>query len=312
MKKILITGAAGFIASNLVNNLNKKYEIHILTRKESNLWRIKKSLPNINNHTVDLADFNLLNETIKKINPEYIFHLATYGGYPDRQNDFDDLFKNNSLATFNLLKSLKNINYELFVNTGTSSEYGIRDDAMKEDDVLKPVNVYGALKAGSTLLCQTIARLKNKPIVTFRISSAYGPYEDQNRLISSTIISCLQNKTLELTEGTQCRDFVFTEDIVKAYEISMSKSNKLIGEIINISSNIQTPIRKVVELIKEKTNSKSSLLFGAKPSRPNEVKNWIVNSEKAESLLGWKAEHDLTKGIEKTANWFKENLELYS
>ena len=137
---------------------------------------------------------------------------------------------------------------------------------MKESDMITPVNDYGITKAAATLFCQKEAIRNNLPIITFRLFSPYGYFEDKSRLIPLVIASALKNQSIELSSPNNVRDFIFIEDVVDAYIKAIdSESNP--GEIYNISSGEQHQISDVVSLILQITNSNSKIVWGKAKSR---------------------------------------------
>ena len=134
-RTIFVTGAGGFIGANLTRKLLKQnFDIHILSRTKNISWRLKEIEDQITIHHGDLMDFASLKKALRKIQPAYIIHLATYGAYPF-QTEIDKIVSINIEGTKNLLKASNNIPYRCFINTGSSSEYGFKDKPMKQDDI---------------------------------------------------------------------------------------------------------------------------------------------------------------------------------
>jgi len=312
MKKVLITGATGFIGGNLTRELVKRnFEVNILIRTTSNLWRLADIKDKIIMHNVDLTDNEKLTDAVHNINPSYIFHLATYGSYPRIQTDDKKILETNILGTYNLLKATLDIHYKCLINTGSSSEYGIKDKPMKESDVLEPNTAYGVSKATASLLCQHFARKYEKPVITLRPFSVYGYYEEAVRLIPEVIINCITQKDVHLTSGEQKRDYLFIEDIIDAYIKTMENPNKP-GLIMNVSSGQNVTVKEVANLIHKLINSKNELFFGKKKKESFETNVcWRADIEVIKKELKWKPKTSLIEGLKKTITWFKENLVIY-
>ena len=311
-KKILITGAAGFVGANLVRFffLDKNYKVHGLVKKESNLWRIRNLEGKINLHYDDLSILGRLKKTIQIIHPNYIIHLASHGSYP-QQTDVNNMIKTNILGTYNLLESTKSVPYECFINASSSSEYGLKEKPMRETDMLDPISFYAATKASITLLCQVFARQFNKPIISFRLFSVYGPYEEPTRLIPVAMRAAITGHTLKLTFGKERRDFIYVDDVVQAFFQARNKKN-LGGEIFNIGTGKQYTNLQVAEIIQKYSQNMLKIELGAYEPRNWDTDFWVADISKAKSKLGWKPKYNLAKGLEKTYSWFRKNLSLYS
>ncbi|MDE2589458.1 MAG: NAD-dependent epimerase/dehydratase family protein, partial [Patescibacteria group bacterium] len=183
MAHILITGASGFVGSNLTRELlQSNAEITIFIRKQSNLWRLQDILPRLDVNVVDMGDIESLKRIVKKIEPDIVYHLATYGGYPFQQ-DLETIILNNILYSVNLMHALENSSLERFVNIGSSSEYGVKSKPMLESDITEPVIPYAIAKVAQTLFSKYFFNQYKLPTVTLRLFSVYGPYEEAGRLI---------------------------------------------------------------------------------------------------------------------------------
>lgn len=310
-EKVLVTGAAGFVGANLVRGLLKenKYEIHILTRKNTNLWRLKDIYSNIIDHKVDILDRERLLEIIKEINPKKICHLAIYGGYPFQKDD-KKIIDTNFTGTINLLDALNTIDYDCFINTGSSSEYGEKKEPMKESDVCEPNTVYGVAKTASTMYCNYIANSENKNIGTLRLFSIYGDYEEKGRLVTTLFTDLINQKDVKLGNPNAVRDFVYVEDVVNAYKLILENPQKLKGKIYNICSNKQTSVKEMAEKIKLISHSEKKLNFSTLAGRSFDTKVWVGNNNLFRKDYGWKP-LSLEEGLKKASQWFKENIDLY-
>ena len=310
-KRILLTGATGFIGANLTRHFLKKgARIFIFTRAESNKWRIQDILKDVSEYLADLRDSARLKKIIKKIKPQIIIHTAVYGGY-SFQNDPLKIIETNFAGTVNLVKASKVAGLELFINTGSSSEYGIKSKSMKETDILEPVNEYGVTKAVTFSYCHAVAKKENMPLVTLRLFSPYGYYEEKSRLISSVILSCLKLRNPKLSLPDSVRDFIFIEDVISAYEKVIDNKNKVKGEVFNIGSGKQHTVGEIAENIVKLTGNKVKPEWGKIANPRQEPKCWQADISMAKRLLNWEPEYSLRQGLEKDINWFKENIALY-
>lgn len=308
--RILITGATGFVGACLTRRLvSLPGKIHVIVRQSSNLWRIKDLTDKINLHYADLTDIISLSKIVQKIKPEIIFHLATYGGYHFQQ-DANKIFEINLTGTKNLLTALSTVGFKAMINTGSSSEYGIKKQPMSEDDLLEPVTEYGVSKAAVTLYCQAVARRNNLPVCTLRLFSPYGFFEEAQRLIPSVILACLSGRDPELSSKKSVRDFVFIEDVIDAY-LKMASACDLTGQIFNIGSGKEYSVEEVVKKIIVLTGKKVSPRWGGVKNPRLEPTTWVADISKTRKFLKWKPVHTLDEGLEKTVTWFKEKVSLY-
>jgi nucleoside-diphosphate-sugar epimerase len=307
----LITGASGFIGSCLLRALlAKNKNVHILLRKEANVWRIQDLLRETKVHFDDLSDADRLSKLTKKIKPDIIYHLAAYGAYSS-QDDADLCIKTNILGTWNLLKATSNVDYELFVNTGSSSEYGFKKTAMKESDSLEPASDYAVTKSSQTLLCSYFAKKNKKPVVTLRPFSIYGPYEDKNRFVPTLLRSLYLSQKMNLVAGNISRDWLYVDDMVRAYLLT-DKLKKQGGEVFNIGTASQNTIEDVVKSAVKVTGKTTDFRWGKMKNRKWDTSCWVADIAKAKKLLGWSPRFNLEQGLLRTWTWFKKNAVYYS
>lgn len=307
----LITGGTGFVGSNVVRALVEKGEkVSLIARNKNLNWRLSDISKWIDIYEAEITDPSIV-KIIKKIKPDYVFHLAAYGVLP-RENDPIKMVDVNIKGTINLINAVKETPFKLFINTGTSVEYGIKEKKMKESDIIAPINDYGITKAAATLYVQKEGIRYNLPIVTYRLFTPFGYYENKNRLIPSVILSALRNEPIKVSVPTSVRDFIFISDLVEAY-INTTKVKFKPGDILNIGSGRCYSIKDVVDLILEITNSKSKIAWGGveKQERFIESKKWEADLSKTKKTLGWKPEDNFKMGLKKTIEWFKENQNLY-
>jgi nucleoside-diphosphate-sugar epimerase len=309
-EKVFITGATGFIGSNLTRRcLDRGAEVFINIRKTSDTWRIKDILPEVNAVPVDITEYEKLKDRVKEFRPDFIFHTATYGGSAD-QKTIEKIIETNITGTVNLVRSCRNIDISMFVNTGTSSEYGIKNSAMKESSLPEPVTEYGVSKAAATLFCQSYAAAYPLPIVTLRLFSPYGRYENKSRLVPSVILAALQKINPQISSRQFVRDFIYIDDVLNAYESAINLRNPS-GKIFNIGSGQQHSVGEVVEGIIKILGNEVTYETGIPQVWKNEPAFWQADIQKAKSELCWEPEYSLECGLAATVDWFKEHKGLY-
>lgn len=311
-EKILITGATGFVGANLVRAFleDGNYEINIITRKTSNLWRIKDILDKVNNYVVDLAKSDKLKEIVKRIKPDYIIHLAIYGGRPFESCD-EKIIEANFHGTINLIEACKDIDYKVFLNTGSSSEYGTKNKEMKEEDICEPIDIYGLTKLGATLYCNCISKREGKNIGTIRLFSPFGDYESNGRLFPDLILNALENKDVNLANPNAVRDFIYIGEVVDVYKKIIRENINIKGEIFNLGFGKHHSVEYCARKVLEYTSSKSKLKFGVIEGRKSDTKIWVSDMSKTIEKLKWEPSLSFDEQIKKACIWFKENKKLY-
>ncbi|MFH1968242.1 MAG: SDR family NAD(P)-dependent oxidoreductase, partial [bacterium] len=312
-KKVLITGGAGFIGANFVYKfLDLGYKVIVVEREEANFWRLDKIKDKINIHIADLRDYDKIEMLINEQKPDIILHFAAYGVFQAKQQDIKETIGTNLLGTINLVNACSKIKFQCFINTGSTSEYGAKDEPMKEDNLLEANNLYGITKAASTMYCQYMAKKLNLPIITARLSAPYGYFEEKERLVPTIVKFCLENSQLNLSSPVFVRDFVFIEDIIGAYLTIIKNANDVNGEIFNVGTGVQITIDELVNIIKKITNSAIKPKYGQITPAQTEPKSWVADISKIKEKLNWQPKYSLKEGLVKNIEWFKNNINLYT
>lgn len=313
MTSILITGATGFVGANLTRKfLDGKHTISILTRKESNLWRLHDVIDKIDVHIVDMSDKTSLCNTINDIQPDFAYHLATYGGYPFQQ-ELDTIAQNNIISSVNFMDALEKCgNIKKVINFGSSSEYGPKSKPMKVDDATKPITAYGITKLAQTLFAKYFFAYRRLPIVTLRLFSVYGPFEEPGRLIYDIMIALVKKKGLKLSSPHPRRDFIYVDDVIGAIQ-KATEITGIEGEVFNIGSGIEHSVKDVIDIASNIADTKIELSWGANEKKRSFDTNtkWQADIDKTTKMLGWKPSTTLMHGLLKTYQWYINNIEFY-
>lgn len=310
--RFFITGAAGFVGACLVRHLVEQgEEVHVLLRSFSNPWRVKDILDKIHVHEGSILDSEGLKKIIHQVKPNVVYHLAAYGAYPTKQCETEDILKTNFLGTVNLIKACEDIPYQAFINTGSSSEYGKKNYPMVETDFPEPYNDYGVAKAAASLYVQSYGRQQKRPILTYRLFSVYGPYEEPFRLIPSILLGMVQQETIRLSSPSPVRDFVYVNDVIEAYLAGIEHAKTYPGEIFNIGTGKQHSIGQVIELLQGQSPTMPVIEWGSIENPRTEPEVWCANPLKTQNSLGWTAQTDLEMGLRQVYEWFKIHYGLY-
>jgi len=308
LNKVLITGAAGFIGSQLTQRLIQEgFEVGIIKRVNSDTWRIKDLLDKIVAYDVDLRDTQDISKAVSHFRPDVIFHLATYYAVEHKPQEIPLMIDTNVLGTVNLLEASKDAMVKLFVNTSSCFVYRESENKLREEDDLSPLNLYALTKLQAEQACSFYAENYDLKAITFRLFPPYGPADHEGRLIPYVIKSLLDGERLKMTTGKQRWDFVYVDDIVDAYFKLLSVSEfPQKHEIFNIGTGNAVSVREVVSRIKEIIGSELEPEWRAIPHRKNEVWFTCADISKTETFLKWQPKMQiLEEGVEFTVEWYK-------
>lgn len=293
-KNILILGGTGFIGKNLLKKLSQsKYNITSLSfskKKKKNL------IKNIKYIRTDLTNLNKLRKDIVD-DYQIIINLA---GNIDHKN-YKQALKTHFYGLKNLLKVINIKKLDLFIQAGSSLEYGKENSPQIEKKKCNPISFYGKAKYfGSKFL---LKKLKTK-IIILRLYQVYGPYQKFDRLVPYVIKSCLENKKFNCSDGLQLRDFLHVEDLTNLFE-KIINSNSIKHGVYNVGTGKPVKIKKIILLINELIK-KGKPIFGKKKMRSDEISSLYPNVIKVCRNFNWKPRISLLPGLKKTVNFYKK------
>jgi NAD dependent epimerase/dehydratase len=320
-KKVLVTGADGFIGSHLVEYLLKEgYKVRafvLYNSFNSNGW-LDHLLPdqtaNLEIIAGDIRDPNGIRLAMEDI--DTVYHLAALIAIPYSYHSPDSYVDVNIKGTLNVLQAAKLLGTKRILITSTSEVYGTAQYVpIDEKHPFQGQSPYSATKIGADRLAESFYRSFEMPVTIVRPFNTYGPRQSA-RAIIPTIITQLLNGCNEIKLGdlSPTRDLLFVKDTVRGFEM-IARSEKTIGEEINIASNSEISIGdlagQIISLIKPDTKIVSDSIR-LRPEK-SEVKRLFGSNQKIKELTGWSPEYSLEKGITETINWFsnKNNLQLY-
>lgn len=272
-------------------------------------WRLQDLKGKFDYAAVDLTDYHAVEAVVQSVKPDVIFHCAAYGGMP-HEKDSKIIYDINFYGTMNLLNACKKVGFSCFVNTGSSSEYGMKAIPMREDLSLEPLSDYAVAKVAATHYCLKEALFNTLPVYTVRPFSVYGDYELHSRLIPTVILSMLAGKTVELSAPYYVRDFIYIDDMIDLFMAVVTKKPTS-HFVFNACSGVQSIVGDVVRIVQEYTRSGSQVQWAAVQARPWEPTHWQGDGALSHELLGWKAQYTLTQGLARSIEWFHVHAHLY-
>lgn len=301
---VLVTGASGFIGSRAVRRLlDDRLEVHVLLRPGAHTWRLDEILGKLRVLEADVIDGPAVHAAFASARPEAVLHFATHGAY-EWQSDARRILSTNVLGTYNVLEAAIAAGAKAVVNAGSSSEYGYKEGPMRETDRLEPNSHYAVAKAAQTHLCSLMSKATETGIVTFRLFSVYGPWEEPARLIPTLIRRARAGSPLEMVPPETARDFLYVDDALDVL-LDFGRLAGLHGEVFNLGAGEQSTMREVVAAVLDAVGSSSEVRWGAMPPRRWDTDRWLADVSKAKTVLGWTPRHSLREGIALMQEWMR-------
>lgn len=316
--KALVTGADGFIGSHLVEHLLEKgLDVKAFTYYNSfNTWGWIDSFPKEKQKQIeifsgDIRDPNGIRQAMKET--DVVFHLAALIAIPFSYHSPDSYVDTNIKGTLNVLQAARDLGTRVLV-TSTSEVYGTAQYVpIDEKHPFQGQSPYSATKIGADRLAESFYRSFELPVTIVRPFNTYGPRQSA-RAVIPTIITQLLNGYQEIKLGslTPTRDFNYVKDTVNGfYEIY--KSDKTIGEEINIATQKEISIGELAKEIIQQINPNAKIICEEERLRPakSEVNRLLGSNKKILELTDWTPQYSLQQGIQETITWIKENLKSY-
>lgn len=315
--KLLVTGGAGFIGSNFVLYMLKKYPDFQIVNVDAltyagNLENLK-SIENNPNHVfvkADILDAAKMDELIGQ-GVDVVVNFAAES-HVDRSIMEPDVFvKTNILGTQVLLDAAKKYGISKFVQVSTDEVYGTLGETglFSETTPLAPNSPYSASKTGGDLLVRAYHETFGLPVNITRCSNNYGPYQFPEKLIPLIISKGLADEMLPIYgDGLNVRDWLYVEDHCSAIDLVIHKG--ISGEVYNIGGNNERTNIQIVETILEALDKPKSLITYV-ADRPGHDRRYAIDATKIRNELGWKPKYHFETGIQKTINWYLEHKDWW-
>lgn len=319
MKKILVTGADGFIGSHLTEELVKKgYEVKAFVYYNSfNTWGWLDTLPqelmdHIEVFQGDIRDPNGVKEAMKGCHA--VFHLAALIAIPFSYHSPDTYVDTNIKGTLNVLQAARDLGTQRALVTSTSEVYGTAQYVpIDEKHPYQGQSPYSATKIGADRLAESFYRSFDLPVTIVRPFNTYGPRQSARAVIPTIITQLLAGiEEIKLGSLTPTRDFNYVKDTVNGF-ISIYESNKTIGQEINIATQKEISIGQLAGELIQQINPKANIICDEQRLRPgkSEVNRLLGSNKKIMELTDWKPQYSFEQGLAETIQFLKENMDKY-
>ena len=313
-KKILVTGAAGFIGSNFINHIlstRDDFEIVNLDKLTyaGNLENLKPSEGKKNYHFVkgDITNNELVDYIFNKYSIKYVINFAAES-HVDRSILGSEVFyRTNVVGTNVLLEAARRYQIEKFLQISTDEVYGSlgATGLFTENTPLSPNSPYSSSKTAADMAVLAFHHTYGLPVVITRCSNNYGPLQFPEKLIPLMIINALGNKKLPVYgDGLNVRDWIYVIDHNKAAELVFEKGKS--GEVYNIGASREMKNIEIVKLILKKLGKGEELIEYVK-DRPGHDRRYAIDSSKIQNDLGWKPSFEFEQAIGDTIDWYLNN-----
>jgi dolichol-phosphate mannosyltransferase len=309
--RALVTGAGGFIGAALVRDLLVAgHDVVAVERPGGSTWRLVEVAGEAEILALDVIDGEAVAATIGRCRPEWVFHLAAHGAY-SWQRDSERIMQTNLVSTVRLLAACEAVGFEAFVHAGSSSEYGFKDHAPSERELVEPNSDYAVMKAAATMHCRFVARRDDLHVVTLRLYSVFGPWEEPGRLMPTLVARGLEGRLPPLVAPQTPRDFISVRDACRAFIRAAEGVDLPRGAVYNIGSGRETTLREVVEIARAELGLEVEPQWGTEPQRGWDAKVWVADASLAAAELGWVAQDDVATGFRAIADWLRGRPDLW-
>jgi NAD dependent epimerase/dehydratase len=314
-KKVLVTGAGGFIGSHLVERLIRsgahvRAFVRYNSRGDPGLLRLLSSdaLAGVELIGGELRDPDAVRKAVDGC--QFVFHLGALISIPYSYRYPVDVAETNFIGTLNILMACRDLHVERLIHTSTSEVYGTAQHVpINESHPLQGQSPYSASKIGADKLAESFFCSYQLPVVTVRPFNTYGPRQSARAVIPTIITQALANRTIRLGNLDTIRDFTFVSDTVDGFLCAATASD-VEGAIFNLGTGTGITIGALAEMILCKVGTQATIEKDPQRLRPekSEVLRLLSDNSLAHKRLGWSPTISLDDGLNKTIDWIKGNL----
>ncbi|AET66049.1 nucleoside-diphosphate-sugar epimerase [Desulfosporosinus orientis DSM 765] len=317
-KKVLVTGAGGFIGSHLTEALVKaRANVRVFLRYNSrdgrgNLEDLDPGLlDGVEIITGDLRDADAIERAVKGC--DTVFHLGALVGIPYSYQNPREVVETNIMGTLNILTAARDYGVERIVNTSTSEVYGSALYVpIDEAHPFQGQSPYSASKIGADKLAESFYASYDLPVVTVRPFNCYGPRQSARAIIPTLITQALACKEIRLGNTDTLRDFTYIADTVEGF-IKAAQSQSGLGKAINIGSGREISIGQLAQIVQNTVQSNAKIVFERGRVRPrrSEVSRLLADNSLAKKTIGWEPRVSLEEGINLTVVWIAAHMNRF-
>ncbi len=289
METLFLIGGSGFIGKNLVRHLAPSYRLAVYDRYIDK--EFFSAYPAVQTFELDLVKEILPAETPT---PDYIINLASVVTAERDLSLFDELIASNLKILLNLYQRFQgDSSLKLFIQFGSSEEYGSENAPFAEDRREAPNSPYALVKQLTTHTALMLHRNYGFPAVVVRPGNLFGPYQNEHKFIPYLVSRLRAGLPLDVSPSEQKRDFIYADDFCRAIQAVLAHYSRCVGEIINISTGESHSLKSIIEYCKRYLGSDSPVRYGALPYRENEAMNLTCSVDKLYRLTGYKTTANL-------------------
>jgi len=317
-KRVLVTGAEGFIGSHLVERLvdegaKVRAFIHYNSRSD---WGMLEMLPADTKKKLevfpgDTRDPFLCKKATEKT--DIVFHLASLIAIPYSYLAPASYMQVNVLGTLNILQGCLENNVKKVVHTSTSETYGTaRYVPIDEKHPLQAQSPYSASKIGADKVAESFFLAFGLPVATMRPFNTFGPRQSARAVIPTIITQALTGDTIRIGSTSPVRDLVYVKDNVDGY-VRIAREEKTAGEVINIGRGTGVSVGQIIEMVGAILHKKLTVITDTSRIRPKKSEVWklVCDARKARKMVGWKCSYTVEEGLAETIDWIRDNLGFF-
>lgn len=300
MERIFLVGGSGFIGKNLVNQFHKEYEVHVIDKFIDEQFFVER--PEVKTLKMDLVEDMIPSDYPS---PDYILNLASIVTAERNFALLDGLISSNLKVLLNLYERFKKDHkLKLFIQFGSSEEYGNKSSPFKETMRECPNSPYALVKQLTVNTSLMLHGNYDFPTMVVRPGNLFGKYQNTSKFIPYVIQQLKANAPLNVTSCEQKRDFIYAEDFTWCINRLIINYKKVLGEIINVGSGESISLKDIIEICRGYISSNSEVNYGAVPYRKNEVMDLKCDKKKFVDIIG----EDIKFNINNRLNEYIQSL----